>query len=562
LELIANRLRQEVVSLEEFINFSEERIITSQRVQAIVESLRSNEESLTLPELEMVVNALHSTRERFTLSDSLTSHIDDLIEKYVDLLGPDFELTGEIEEEQTVQDPQYGSFDFLEDEEDDDLEVDDLPEDEDSDGAHSEASQPGIVEPEDADPPPLFEPFDSALGEDEPSENFPAPTEEARLQQTSEADDLDDLFGSEESDPISDNETDFTLEQSTSTVTGKENLGSFFDEDTLSEEGEHQDINPEGPSSNTAFPKDDYDDYPSAVDDEGEEESSSEDLASLFDDEGNATGTAPTSSYRDNKIPKLGPKTPSARKLSGIRQGRSTQQNSKIRNPSVRNELEAGEPSVDIYADKVSVKDLLSNLDIKLPQQDLDRLSTELPNKLQSKSVVSLQSSPESEGKYALLPRIPRFIFEGQMIPCTVKNLVQIYIKLFGDIKDLTRFKGQAFLVNETPKMEWALVAVDPAADSLKKNFMNQNQYLRQLANAVKVPSHLLRRRTLVEGVYDLIVGTLVLDKTWLKNTLDWTSSGTSPSEFICISQPAEGIRIRNLPRTQSHQALGVCPNW
>ena len=205
---------------------------------------------------------------------------------------------------------------------------------------------------------------------------------------------------------------------------------------------------------------------------------------------------------------------------------------------------------------------MLSNLNIKLPPQDLDRLSTELPNKLQSKSVVALQSSPEAEEKYALIPRIPRFIFEGQMIPCTVKNLVQIYIKLFGDIKDLTRFKGQAFIVNETPKMEWALVAVDPAADSLKKNFMNQNQYLRQLANATKVPSHLLRRRTLVEGVYDLIVGALVLNERWLNNTLDWTSSGTSPSEFICISQPAEGIRIRNLPRTQSHQALGVCPNW
>ena len=562
MEQIANRLRQELDSLEEFINFSEERIITSQRVQAIVASLRSHEESLTLPELELVVNALHSTRERFAITDSLTSQIDDLIEKYVDLLGPEFELTGEIEEEQTVKDPQYGSFDFLEDEEDDDLEVDDLPEDEDSDVAHSEAFQPGIVEPEDADTPPLIEPFDSALGEDEPLEKFPAPVEEARLQQASEADDLDDLFGSEESDSISDNETDFTLEQSTSTATGKEDIGSFFDEDTLSEDGENLDINPEGPSSNTVLPKDDYDDYPSEVYDEGEEEGSSEDLVSLFDDEGNATGTAPPSSYRDNKIPKLGPKTPSARKLSGKRQGRSTQQNSKIRNASVRNELEAEVPSVNIYADKISVKDLLSNLSINLPQQDLDRLSIELPNKLQSKSVVSLQSSPEAEGKYALIPRIPRFIFEGQMIPCTVKNLVQIYIKLFGDIKDLTRFKGQAFLVNETPKMEWALVAVDPATDSLKKNFMNQNQYLRQLANAIKVPSHLLRRRTLVEGVYDLIVGALALDKTWLNNTLDWTSSGTSPSEFICISQPAEGIRIRNLPRTQSHQALGVCPNW
>ena len=562
MEQIAHRLRQEIDSLEEFINFSEERIITSQRVQAIIETLQSHGEDLTQPELEPVVNALHSIRERFTLSDSLTVQIDNLIEEYVDLLGPDFELTGEIEEEHTVQDPQYGSFDFLEDEEDDDLEVDDLAEDDDSDLAYSEAFQPGIVETEDADTPPIMEPFDSALGEDEPLENFPAPIEEARLQQTSETNDLDDLFGSEDSDPISDNETDLTLEQSTSTATGRADLGSFFNEDTLSENGESLDINPEGTGSNSALPDDEYDDSPSDVNDEGEEADSSEDLASLFDDESNPSGLATHNTYRDNKIPRLRPKTPSKRKLSSKRLGGAIQQNSKIRNPSVRNDSEAGGPSVNIYADKISVKDLLSNLNIKLPPQDLDRLSTELPNKLQSKSVVALQSSPEAEGKYALIPRIPRFIFEGQMIPCTIKNLVQIYIKLFGDIKDLTRFKGQAFIVNETPKMEWALVAVDPATDSLKKNFMNQNQYLRQLANATKVPSHLLRRRTLVEGVYDLIVGALVLNERWLNNTLDWTSSGTSPSEFICISQPAEGIRIRNLPRTQSHQALGVCPNW
>ena len=163
MEQIAHRLRQELDSLEEFINFSEERFIISQRVQAIVASLRAHEESLTLPELKLVVNALHSTRERFAISDDLTAHIRDLIEKYVDLLGPDFELIGDIEEEHTVQDPQYGSFDFLEDEEED------LSEYGDSDVAHSEAFQPRIVEPEDADPPLLFEPFDSALGVDKPS---------------------------------------------------------------------------------------------------------------------------------------------------------------------------------------------------------------------------------------------------------------------------------------------------------------------------------------------------------------------------------------------------------
>ena len=92
MEQIAHRLRQEIDSLEEFINFSEERIITSQRVQAIIETLQSHGEDLTQPELEPVVNALHSIRERFTLSDSLTVQIDNLIEEYVDLLGPDFEL--------------------------------------------------------------------------------------------------------------------------------------------------------------------------------------------------------------------------------------------------------------------------------------------------------------------------------------------------------------------------------------------------------------------------------------------------------------------------------------
>lgn len=71
-----------------------------------------------------------------------------------------------------------------------------------------------------------------------------------------------------------------------------------------------------------------------------------------------------------------------------------------------------------------------------------------------------------------------------------------------------------------------------------------------------------MRRRSLPEAVYDLIVGRLVLDETFLTQTIDWTNSGPSNSEFVCTYFSEEGIRLRHLPRTQHNRALGVCPNW
>ena len=68
------------------------------------------------------------------------------------------------------------------------------------------------------------------------------------------------------------------------------------------------------------------------------------------------------------------------------------------------------------------------------------------------------------------------------------------------------QYKSHAFLNGEMPEMGWGIVPLETPSDTLDKNHMEQTQYLRLIATTVGVPSHMVRRRTLVEAVYDIIV--------------------------------------------------------
>ena len=50
--------------------------------------------------------------------------------------------------------------------------------------------------------------------------------------------------------------------------------------------------------------------------------------------------------------------------------------------------------------------------------------------------------------------------------------------------------------------------------------------------------------------------------KTLQKATLDWTSTGMSKTDFVCIYYSDAGIRLRHLSRQTRNKALGLCPNW
>ena len=91
---------------------------------------------------------------------------------------------------------------------------------------------------------------------------------------------------------------------------------------------------------------------------------------------------------------------------------------------------------------------------------------------------------------------------------------------------------------------------------------MEQTQYIRYLAAKAGVPSHAVRRRTLVESVFDLIVGRLVLGEPLQQRTVDWTSSGPTRSDYVCVYCADNGIRMRDLPRTKHNSALGAVPTW
>lgn len=72
----------------------------------------------------------------------------------------------------------------------------------------------------------------------------------------------------------------------------------------------------------------------------------------------------------------------------------------------------------------------------------------------------------------------------------------------------------------------------------------------------------MIRRRTLVEAVYDLLVCKMMLNLTPQRQTLDWTSTSPARNDYICVYYAEGGLSVRDLPRTTRHGSLDVCPNW
>ena len=645
MEEIAHRLKQELDSLRDFVQESEERILVSNGLESILSPLERAAKDLSPEELRPILQTLYEAGRRFNLSGELASRLEQFLRDHSDL--SDFDLESEMPSDDAilVRDPTPNDLDFMEDEEEENDEL----------LAPANGSSNENDEEEDwSDFEPLVE--DSSFAEEEEDDLFAETSSNLTEEEETEGEDTSGLFEhsatsrleseletdlSNESTPLENGldaaphsnsnglfgDSEDTYGEDTDSL--KNTNGLFekngqqeddYDEDSADKDNEFEQINqgldnllgnsdseaseldieveyeskeltsepshgdgdlgeetvqranstlptasPDGLLNAEEDTQDDYgddDDY----DDYGEEETSpaSGNTDDLFSQDEKSTAHQDTADKdtRNNRVSDLANGGNSEKKRAGSRHFTTKTPQSKIRSGNPGTNGPIPETLINIYAAKVSIKELLHGLNIKLLPQDLKYLSNGLSNKLQSKTIAALQTSPHAENMYALIPRVNRFIYEGQVIPCTVKNLVRIYLTLFADIKDLTRYKGQPFINNETPKLEWAVVAVSPGKESFNRDFMHQNQFLRHLASSTKAPSHFLRRRTLVEVVYDLIVGHLALGDHWLHHTLDWTSSGPSTSEFICVSQPEEGIRLRHLPRTQSHPALGVCPNW
>ena len=74
------------------------------------------------------------------------------------------------------------------------------------------------------------------------------------------------------------------------------------------------------------------------------------------------------------------------------------------------------------------------------------------------------------------------------------------------------QYKAHPFLDSEVPEFGWSIVPAEAPQETLNKNYLHQAQFLRFLSTATRLPSHLVRRRTLVEAVYYIIASRMHLE--------------------------------------------------
>lgn len=217
-------------------------------------------------------------------------------------------------------------------------------------------------------------------------------------------------------------------------------------------------------------------------------------------------------------------------------------------------------PRQDLFlAHKIRPADLKTHLQLTLPSQDQVQLDFKLQKKMSGRLADALREHAERHS-LLLIPRITQFAHQGTLYPCTVRVLAKLFRPLLGDLHDLSAYQTCGFM-DDTPEPGWALVTPEAMPATLGLNYFDQQQVLRQRADELGVIPRMVRRRTLVEAIYDLIVTQLVLGLKMNRKTLDATSSGLTVNDFICIYSSAEGVRLKHLPRTTSHSSMGVCPS-
>ena len=116
--------------------------------------------------------------------------------------------------------------------------------------------------------------------------------------------------------------------------------------------------------------------------------------------------------------------------------------------------------------------------------------------------------------------------------------------------------------MNQAPGLDWAIITSESLPDSLNRNYAQQRQALKQYAHQFQANELRVKRRNLVDALYDLIVTQVVLKETLLKETVDLTESKIGRQNLAFIHYGENGIMISDRTRMESHPQMGVCPCW
>ncbi len=222
------------------------------------------------------------------------------------------------------------------------------------------------------------------------------------------------------------------------------------------------------------------------------------------------------------------------------------------------------ELNLDALAYQVSLDDMEQYLGVSVLPDDRRNLDKRWQAKVRDTSLQNLLGDAASmQHPYAILPRLPRFLKGGKTVNVTVVELLRNYPQLFeSPAQVINSYKTQKFFSRENPALDWVIVACEALPESLERSSMEQKAFMRQYAQSFRVPEGRIRRRSLIEALYALIVINVITKENIQSKTVDITESRVGRDNFACINFGDQGVKIGDVDRTQRSPHMGVSPGW
>ena len=212
----------------------------------------------------------------------------------------------------------------------------------------------------------------------------------------------------------------------------------------------------------------------------------------------------------------------------------------------------------------IRLDNLENNLGLQIIPEDRLYLEQQLIKKLRDPAICYLMDQAKENGlSLVMIPRIQRAIFDGKLLQISGTNLLHLYPQFFEDIQQVAlKMRAETHFLQETPQMGWGLTTAEVLTESHNTNYTQQEMVLKQHAHSHKSNEMRVRRRTLIEALFDLLAVKIITGKQLLYTTADLTGSKMGRINLAVINYGESGIRISDINRRQAHPQLGVCPNW
>ena len=254
-------------------------------------------------------------------------------------------------------------------------------------------------------------------------------------------------------------------------------------------------------------------------------------------------------------------------RFSQRKQGRKDRQDEPTAKDESEEQTAAGpsaEDRLNSLTHLITLDHLENNLGLQIIPEDRLGIERQLAKKLRDPAVGSLLDQAEEQGlSLVMVPRIQRAILDGKLLKITSANLLRMYPQFFEDVQQVAlKMRAEAYFLQETPQMGWGLTTAEILTASHNTNYIQQKQVLKQHAQSHKSNEMRVRRRTLIEALFDLLAVKVVTGEKLLNNTADLTESKVGRANMAVINYGESGIRISDINRQQAHPQLGVCPTW